>query len=260
MKTNLRLRTILLSLVTGVFLFNLAPATLEAQWSQMGSDIEGVAINDQLGNAVDVNADGTSIVVGAHYNDGIIPLGTNVGQVRVFDWDGMAWIQRGVDIYGSMNSDQSGWALSIDTAGMRIAISAIYNDGPDDLSTSMGEVRVFDWNGSSWVQAGANIYGEAAGDVSGSYITLSSNGNRLAIGAVGNDDKGTSSGQVRVYDWNGSAWVQVGNDIDGDTAEFYLGESVALSPDGKRLAIGAPGGGAKGINTGLARVYEIYEL
>ncbi|MEZ4914981.1 MAG: hypothetical protein R2798_13080 [Chitinophagales bacterium] len=59
-------------------------------------------------------------------------------------------------------------------------------------------------------QAGADIDGEAAGDGSGYSVALSADGNRLAIGAVGNDDNGTYAGQVRVYDWDGSAWVQVG--------------------------------------------------
>ena len=46
-------------------------------------------------------------------------------------------------------------------------------------------------------------------------------------------------GQVRIFDYNGSAWVQVGADIVGKTANDNFGDSVALSYDGSRVAIGA---------------------
>ena len=50
-----------------------------------------------------------------------------------------------------------------------------------------------------------------------------------------------STGYVRVYDYNGSAWAQVGGDINAETAYDYFGASVSLSSDGSKLAIGAPG-------------------
>jgi hypothetical protein len=51
----------------------------------------------------------------------------------------------------------------------------------------------------AWTQLGADINGEAADDYSGS-VSLSSDGNRLAIGAGWNDGNGDNSGHVRVFD------------------------------------------------------------
>ncbi|MDC0226212.1 Ig-like domain-containing protein, partial [Gammaproteobacteria bacterium] len=65
-----------------------------------------------------------------------------------------------------------------------------------------------------WVQRGADIDGEAQGD-GNRVVSISSDGNTVAIGAYGNDGNGTDSGHVRVFDWNGSAWAQRGEDIDG---------------------------------------------
>ena len=48
-------------------------------------------------------------------------------------------------------------------------------------------------------QIGQDIDGEAAGDWSGVSVSLSANGNRVAIGAHGNDGNGSSAGYVRVY-------------------------------------------------------------
>ena len=45
-----------------------------------------------------------------------------------------------------------------------------------------------------------DIDGEVAGDESGYGVSLSSDGNRLAVGALNNDGSGTDSGHVRVYD------------------------------------------------------------
>jgi hypothetical protein len=54
----------------------------------------------------------------------------------------------------------------------------------------------------AWVQMGVDIDGEAASDQSGWSVSLSSDGKTVAIGAVGNDDNGSNSGHVRVFQWN----------------------------------------------------------
>ena len=68
---------------------------------------------------------------------------------------------------------------------------------------------------------------------------LSANGARLAVGAVNNDGGGSNAGHVRIYEWNGTAWTQMGTDIDGEAANNNSGSSVALSSNGSRVAIGA---------------------
>ena len=89
------------------------------------------------------------------------------------------------------------------------------------------------------MQVGADIDGEAVSDYSGNSVSLSSDGSRVAIGAYANDGNGSNSGHVRIYNYNGSAWVQVGADIDGEAVSDYSGNSVSLSSDGSRVAIGA---------------------
>ena len=76
-------------------------------------------------------------------------------------------------------------------------------------------------------------------DHSGSSVSLSSDGTRVAIGALQMTATVIDSGHVRVYDYNGNAWTQVGADIDGEAANDQSGHSVSLSSDGTRVAIGA---------------------
>ena len=52
---------------------------------------------------------------------------------------------------------------------------------------------------------------------SGWSVSLSADGTKVAIGAIGNDGTDTeSAGHVRIYNYNGTAWTQLGADIDGE--------------------------------------------
>ena len=57
-------------------------------------------------------------------------------------------------------------------------------------------------------------------------------GDRVAIGAVGNDGNGSVAGHVRIYAWNGNSWTQQGQDIDGEAAYDGSGTSVSMNAAG----------------------------
>ena len=152
--------------------------------------------------------------------------------------------------------------MSLSSDGKTVAIGAPGNDGNGNDS---GQVRVYDYSMSSgWVQRGQDIDGESTGDEfngaqSGSSVSLSSDGNIVAIG----EPTFSGYGQVRVYEYHSmsSGWVQRGQDIDGentdaDAGDDRLGYSVSISSDGKRVAIGSPSNDGNGNNSGKARVYE----
>ena len=128
-------------------------------------------------------------------------------------------IQLGQDIDGEAEGDLSG-SVSINDAGDRVAIGAHGNDGNGSNS---GHVRIYAWNGTSWTQQGQDIDGEAAYDLYGSSVSMSAAGDRIAIGAHGNDGNGSNSGHVRIYEWSGVSWTQLGIDIDGEAAGDYSG-------------------------------------
>ena len=109
------------------------------------------------------------------------------------------------------------------------------------------------------VQIGDDIDGEAANDFSGGSVSLSSDGTILAIGASGNDDSGSNSGHVRVYENQENTWVQIGQDINGEAQGDNSGASVSLSSDGTILATGANLNDGNGMDSGHVRVYENQE-
>jgi prepilin-type N-terminal cleavage/methylation domain-containing protein len=220
-----------------------------SSWTQRGSDINGEAGGDLSGGSVAMAADGSTVAIGASGNDG---NGSQAGHVRVYTWNGSSWVKRGSDIDGEAASDRSGSSVALSADGDTVAIGAYGNDGN---GSQAGHVRVYAWNGSSWVKRGADIDGDAADDRSGSSVALSSDGSTVAIGASGNDGNGSQAGHVRVYAWNGSSWTQRGSDIDGEAAGDWSGSSVAMSSDGAEVAIGASSNGSTGTNAGHVRVY-----
>ena len=164
------------------------------------------------------------------------------------------WTRRGGDIDGEATSDQSGESVSMSADGTVIAIGARFNDGTS--GSDRGHVRMYAWNGSSWVQRGQDIDGEAASNQSGYSVSISANGTVVAIGAPFNSGNGTNAGHIRVYTWNGTLWVQRGQDIDGEAAQDRSGYSVSISSDGTVVAIGAIyNNGINGIYSGHVRIY-----
>ena len=213
------------------------------EWMQLGADIDGEAAGDNSGQ-VSISADGSRVAIGAPYNDA---SGSDAGHVRIYEWSGSAWAQLGQDIDGEAAGDNSGISVSISADGLRVAIGAFA------ASTYTGHVRVYEWSGSAWVQLGADIDGEDVYNSSG-RVSISANGSRVAIGAVG---ASTYAGHVRVYEWSGSAWVKLGQDIVGEAANDNSGTSVSISADGLRVAIGAPYNDASNSDAGHVRIYDL---
>ena len=88
--------------------------------------------------------------------------------------------QLGTDLDGEATLDRLGSSVVLSADGNRLAAGAPGNDAAGDRA---GHVRVYEWLNDAWMQFGADIDGEAALDNSGYSVSLSSNGNLVAIGA-----------------------------------------------------------------------------
>lgn len=206
-------------------------------WVQNGVTINGESAQDNFGRLA-LSGDGNTLVVGGSTNDG---NGTDSGHVRVFTWNGSAWVQKGVDINGEAAGDNFGVKVDVSDDGSVIAVGAHLNDG---TASNAGHVRVFAWNGSAWIQRGADINGEAIDNEFGAALALNSDGTRLVVGARFNDSTATNDGEVSVYNWNGTAWVQLGADLNG-ALNHMLGYSVDINNTGSRIVVGAVTGSSE---------------
>ena len=109
-----------------ILFITLLATTMQAQWSQLGTDIDGEAASDESGYSVSISADGLTVAIGARYNAG---TGVQVGHVRVYKLISGVWMQQGADIDGEASGDQSGYSVSISADGLTVAIGAPYNHG-----------------------------------------------------------------------------------------------------------------------------------
>jgi len=225
-------------------------------WTQIGADINGEAAGDESGRtAVSLSSDGSIVAIGAFFNDG---NGSDAGHVRVYRNISGTWTQIGADINGEAAGDWSGFSVSLSSDGSIVAIGAVRNSGN---GSSSGHVRVYNNISGIWTQIGADIDGEAAGDVSGTSVSLSSDGSIVAIGADYNDGNGSdAAGHVRVYRNISGTWTQIGVDINGEVALDASGTSVSISSDGSIVAIGASAIDGDGSRPGQVEVYNLAGL
>ena len=172
-------------------------------------------------------------------------------------------------IYEEQSAIQFGYRALISDDAQIVAVASRYGS-PSDSKNIEGMVAIFKYDSSLendptknvWQRIGL-IEGEANYDLSGDGISMSSDGSIIAIGAGFNDGGAMSAGHVRVYQYvveNGIGnWVQMGSDIDGTDRSDRLGQSLALSGDGKRLAVGIPYADGDGNSVNMAGAVRIYD-
>ena len=271
--------------------------TLNAQWTQLGQNINGEGDSDFSGKSIDITPNGQYLVIGADNNAG---AGANAGHVRVYENISGNWVQLGSDIDAQASGDKFGTSVAISSNGMTIVAGAIYNDDGED---NAGSVRVYQYNGTNWVQLGADIDGSISNENRGARVDISADGTiittadqgrkigiisyqydgtnwvtlgdtipvtnsyyKLALSAdgnsiiVGNDygttDNGYGSGFAAVYSYSVNNWSLVGDTIDGDVAFDHIGYAVDISDDGQKVVIGAPNNDGSYDNGGQVKVLE----
>ena len=222
----------------------------ENRWDKLGSNINGTHQGDGTGRSVSLNEDGTRVAVGAPYHSaGPNDAGTwtGYGVVRVYNYNGSSWQLIG-SIYGKAYNEFSGWSVSLNNDGTRVAIGAPKNDGIDIDS---GVVRLYQYNsGTTWEQLGSSIVGVKKYSNCGNSVSFNNDGTRVAIGST------VDNGSVRVYEYDGTTWNQLGNTMVGEVYFDFSGHSVSLSKDGTTVAIGAFGNDESAHNSGHVRVYR----
>ena len=196
------------------------------------------------------------------------------GAVYVYLRTGTEW-RRQAYIKAS-NADQfdsfgSGLALSANgdtlVVGAEVeasSVTGVNGDQTDNSASMRGAVYVFSRSGSDWrQQAYLKASNLGVGEVYfGSSVALSADGNRVAISAPKEDSSATgingnqvdtsapNSGAVYLFIRSGLNWSQRAFVKAPNTGTDDSFASVALSADGKILAVGAIGedSGATGIN------------
>ncbi len=210
-----------------------------------GSDTDS---GEGFGKNVKLNSDGTIIAIAAPTND------SNQGRVVVYVWGGSIYSIRAG--WASHNDDSEndslesntvasylGTGLSLDYTGTILAVSNI---------KTASQVNVYEWNSSTtvWDTKGSAVTNSTgSGTEFGRCVALNRLGNIMAVGAP---SANTTTGQVRIYKWNGSSWADYGSVIESPntTSGDYFGWSLDINDDGSICVIGG-----YGINDGTVYTY-----
>ena len=160
-------------------------------WVQRGESIfsdEG----HNFGGSVSISGDGNTIATGRISN-------TEMGYVRVFEFNNNQWIQKGVKIYGDEVGDSFGASVTISDDGTVLAVGSPQSNVIS--SFQKGQAKIFKFVGNDWFQVGNDIIGLNSNDLFGQDVALSSSGNFLAIASPYQDNSPYyNSGNVNVYD------------------------------------------------------------
>ena len=215
-------------------------------WSQKGNDILGNGSDQWAGSTV-VMPDSNTVAIGLPKNSS---NATRSGAVRVYQWNGSSWVQKGSDLYGIANYDEIGKSISMPNSNT-LAISSPRLD-QSIIPHRPGYVKVYNWNGSSWGQRGNTIIGQHDSIVG--YSISMPDPNTIATGGIWNKipTSGIYAGSVQIFKYNGTSWVRKGSVIPGTFHGDKCGASVSM-PNSNLVAVGSPGSSQ---NSGLARVFE----
>lgn len=189
-----------------------------------------------FGNSVSVSNDGNICVIGA-VNSGA--AGSQVGAAYIYRRQNGVWNQEAkLTASDGQSGDNFGYSVAVSGDGVTVSVSSI-ND--DDSGSNRGSVYVFVKSGSDWIQQTKLLPPAAeAGTSYGISISLSSDGNTLAVGRHLEDTPTSDAGSVYIYVRTGAVWAQQ-EKLTVTDASMHFGRSVSLSNSGNDIAIGAYG-------------------
>ncbi len=228
--------------------------------------------DDQFGFSVALSADGTALAVGARLEDSnATGVGgdqndnstDSSGAVYVFRFDGTDWFQQAyvkasnsefADFFGdSVALSADGNTLAVGAFGERSNAIGVGGDQTDNTAGESGAVYVFRFDGTDWSQqAYVKASNTELDDQFGWDVSLSADGNTLAVGANREDSNATGingnqndnsailAGAVYLYRFDGTTWSQQAYVKASNTGQDdQFGFAVALSADGNTLAVAA---------------------
>ncbi len=256
-------------------------------WHQLGNEIEGEHRFDESGKHLDLSNDGKTIAIGSEKND---DGGTDAGHVRTYTFTKGNWVQHGSDLDGNPG-EYSGFSVALSGNGRRMIVGA--PRATVGGAASAGIARVYEYIGSDWKQIGSDIKGVNSDDNLGYSVAMSSNGTIISVVAPGYKSTKTqvykfSSGDwvqvgkdipftgyssdmssdgsniviatrhtTKAFNYNGTTWEQLGQELKIKSTDHQIGLSVACSGKGDRLIIGA---GKESIDTPADGQVLTYQL
>lgn len=193
---------------------------------QIGKTIVASENGFAFGQNVQMAENGKRIAVSGY--------GISANGVALFDFVDGDWVAQLFAGTGSFSNEETIYSIAMSPNGENIAVGAVLNGFKEDF----GNVKIFHYVDSTWVQKGNTIVGESNNELFGRSLAISDNGNRIVVGARLNSKLEKFGGRVGVYEYTNTSWSQLGQSIYGTKEGFKVGSAVAISGDGTQIFMG----------------------
>lgn len=183
------------------------------------------------GESVSLSANGDTLAVGGSLDNG------TTGAVWIFIRSAFGvWSQQGSKLIGIASSgSKQGFSVSLSADGNTLAVGGLADGSPNEI----GAVWIYIRSGGVWNQQGPKLIG--TGNIGpshqGSEVSLSSDGNTLAVGGEKDNSR---VGATWIFTRAGGVWSQQGPKLVGTGWILFpeQGFHVSLNADGNTLAVG----------------------
>ena len=233
----------------GAYVFSRSGTTWSQEALIKASD---AATSDHFGEAVSIDSDGDTAIVGAAYEDA---GGGNAGAAYVFTRSGTSWSQQAkIQSSDIQAGDYFGQSIFISGDGNTAIIGA---KSEDTSGSDAGTVYIFTRSGTSWSQQQKLQAGDAeASDNFGRSVSISNDGNTAIVGANNEDAGGSNAGAAYVFTRSGTTWSQQDKIQSSDIqAGDNFGEAVSISDDGSTAIIVAINEDTTGSSAGTVYIF-----
>jgi hypothetical protein len=220
----------------------------EPSWTTIGDDIVGESENDEAGSSVDIMEYSGDVFVAVGAPMDLYTQGT--AAVFQLNREMRSWKQLGGRyLDGNVPGAELGRSVSLGHDGTMLIVAVGFPGvGIDkDNGTKSGAQVYSITSGGNWGFYGERIYAKEEFDDTGYQVSLSRDGQSLAVGSP---EYGEGNGLVRLY-FKGKEndfFEQIGDDLIGKKYDG-IGISVALSSSGETVSVGSPEGGYVSIFT-----------
>src|SRR6056300_182105 len=188
-------------------------------WTQLGSTLycnHNSHPHSLCGGNVDINNDGTVVCAGGYKGHS-----QDKGCLHVWKYNGSSWTQ---SFFSEGGNDHHSNYCRLSGDGKVVMYSH------DRWNEPRGRVNFYEnTSGASWSQIGGYLEDKKLGD-------LSNDGKTVVVG------KSDASIDSQVYRFDGSAWVQLGSNLE------HTSTTLSISSDGSTVAIGNSTSGANKVS------------
>lgn len=216
------------------------------------------ARNDEFGNAVDINGDGTYIVVGAYADDnGTGGTNLNRGALYVYQKNGSGWINEQKFVPPNLGDYfQFGTAVAISRDGNYLVGGAPNNN---EQVGNGGMLYIYRRNSSSWTLVDKAWHADIAqNDNLGESLDMSDDGSYIIAGCKVHEEGGVDAGAAYVFKNDGTDnWLEEDQLLPNDGNFFdRFGNAVGISGEGTYAVVGAKDNDEISSDNGAAYVFK----